>query len=373
MRRPSKVVILQNQLGELGGISTFCRAVGEGLLSRGHSVEIGALEPARAGAALEYDPRIDVWTAYDRSLEGHRAERFRAKRQVRDRSLKRFRSYDADTVVIFTQLFVRERMMPAWKEIDPVSGFKTITQYHWSFRGATSNSDLRRARAVCGDSDLFLLLTPEDAKRFQQAGFNNTGYVFNPLPITSAADSMAPQPQPVVVSLVRYDPVKGLDQTIRAWRVLANEFPEWRLELYGDGPLRAELEGLIERLGLSHSVRLMGKASSVPEVLAKASINVLSSEHEGLPFALMEASSMGVPSVSYDCAPGVREIIDDGTTGIVTSRDDPLALAEALRTLMADGPLRLRMGAAARERMKARFGLEVILDHWEQIFDDVLR
>lgn len=371
MSKPRRVVFVQNQLAELGGITRFCEVVGEGLLARGHRVEIGAVEPPHKGAALHYDSGIVQWTAHDTPVLEFKGRLDTYWQEVGEGAARRFSEYDAETIVIFTQLYARERTRPAWEHSDPRFGFRTIVQYHDAFSTARRGKDLARARRVFSDADLFLLLTEEDAVSFQRAGFNNTGYIFNPIEVEGKPSSSVTEP--VVVSLGRYDPQKSLDHLIQAWELLAEEFPSWRLELYGDGPLRDELAELIRTLGLSHSIGLMGRTSDVESVLSKSSINAISSQHEGLPFALMEASSVGVPNVSYDCAPGVREIIDDDVTGIVTKRNDPAALADGLRSLMADEKLRRRMGSAGRERMRSVFSLETILDQWEQIFDDVMR
>lgn len=371
MSGPSRVVLMQNELGQLGGISTFCKVVGEGLLARGYSVEIAALEPARAEAAVEYDGRIKQWTALDRSLEGARTERDARMKDVWRNACEHFASYDSETIVVFTQLFVRERIRPAWEDVDARTSFRSIVQYHGSYAMAASCSDLRRAKSVFSDADLFLLLTPGDAQLFQKAGFNNTNHIVNPIRIPD--QELAPLATPTVVSLGRYETQKRLDHSIKAWRLLSDDFPEWTLDLYGSGPLHGELQSLIAELGLDQKVRLMGRAKSVMEVLRGASINLLSSEHEGLPFALMEASAAGVPSVSYDCAPGVREVVSDNATGRVVRRNDVAELSSGLRELMRDSELRKHMGAAARLRIQEHFELDVVLDKWEQIFGQVLR
>lgn len=371
VKRPTRVVFLQNELGELGGVSTFCKVVGEGLLARGYTVEVGALEPARDGRGVAYDPRIGEWTAHHRSLARAVTERGSGMRNVRRNARCRFAAYGPETVVIFTQLFVRERTRAAWEAADVRSGFRSIVQYHGSYAEAASRGDVRRAEAVFADADLFLLLTAGDAELFQRTGFNNTGFIPNPISVPDSP--LAAVSAPVAVSLGRYEPIKALDQAIRAWRHLIDDFPEWRLDLYGGGPLHSQLEDLVAELDLASSVRLMGRTDNVGQVLAGASINVLSSRYEGLPFALMEASAHGVPSVSFDCAPGVREIIDNGRTGLITPRNDSDALADGLRELMEGMERRRQLGAAARIHMVKNYNLDVVLDRWEETLAEVVR
>src|SRR5919108_343463 len=91
----------------------------------------------------------------------------------------------------------------------------------------------------------------------------------------------------------------------------------------------------------------------------------LSSINEGLPISLGEAMACGVPSVAFDCAPGVREMVTDGEDGIVVPPLDVPALARGIERLIEDEPLRRRMGARARESAR-RFTKETILDRWEE-------
>ena len=88
--------------------------------------------------------------------------------------------------------------------------------------------------------------------------------------------------------------------------------------------------------------------------------------------ALAEAMACGVPAVSFDCAPGIREMICDGTDGLVVPPRDVPALAASMRRLIEDESLRRRLGAAAR-RSVARFARPEIRQRWHDVFDLVER
>jgi glycosyltransferase involved in cell wall biosynthesis len=87
-----------------------------------------------------------------------------------------------------------------------------------------------------------------------------------------------------------------------------------------------------------------------------------------MPNALLEAMSAGLPAIITRASPGPLEKIENGVNGIVIPVDDPPALADALRTLIKDAPLRARQGQAAHERTK-ELSVERVMVHWEKVLD----
>jgi glycosyltransferase involved in cell wall biosynthesis len=128
-------------------------------------------------------------------------------------------------------------------------------------------------------------------------------------------------------------------------------------ELVGDGPERAAVEAEIRRLGLDDSVRILGGRDDVGGILGRADVFVLASRSEGLPLSILEAMAAGLPVVASRVG-GVPEAVVEGKTGFLVPAGDAAALAEALRRLVADPELRLRLGQAARERAQATFAIE---------------
>lgn len=164
--------------------------------------------------------------------------------------------------------------------------------------------------------------------------------------------------KPVVVCPARLVAVKGHRFLLQAWRILENRGVTGELWLAGQGELRQELEALTDTLGLRRSVKFLGVLShrqllslyqeSEVSVVVVPSIDMGNGCHEGIPVALVEAMSYGLPVVATRTG-GTVELVLPGT-GLLVPPEDPAALAGALQTLLQDGILREKMGSRGRLR-----------------------
>jgi len=116
--------------------------------------------------------------------------------------------------------------------------------------------------------------------------------------------------------------VKGHDSLINSYLIVKNHLPNSKLIIIGDGPLRNELEQLIEKLALKDEVLLMGLRKNPYKYMAKSDIFVLSSKYEGFPIVLLEALACGLPIISTDCETGPREILDNGHYGLLVDKNN---------------------------------------------------
>jgi glycosyltransferase involved in cell wall biosynthesis len=139
---------------------------------------------------------------------------------------------------------------------------------------------------------------------------------------------------PVLVAAGRLRPQKDFPTLLRAVALVRDRRPV-RLVLLGEGPDRAELEALVDRLGLGGIVDLPGNTDNPYAYFAKCTAYVLSSRWEGLPTVLIEALACGSPIVSTDCPSGPREILDGGSYGVLVPVGDVEALAAAIERALA--------------------------------------
>jgi len=153
--------------------------------------------------------------------------------------------------------------------------------------------------------------------------------------------------EPTLVVLSRLVPHKQIDHAIRALPVLAEEFPDVRLRIMGDGWWSQELHTLTSELGLQDRVTFLGHVSDRTkfEELSRAWVHVLPSVKEGWGLSIVEAGRAGTPSVAYTSAGGVTEAILDGVTGLLAADENDLVVQ--IGTLLRDPLLREDLGNKA--------------------------
>jgi glycosyltransferase involved in cell wall biosynthesis len=126
--------------------------------------------------------------------------------------------------------------------------------------------------------------------------------------------------------------------------------PALRFVAVGQGPLEVALRARLEELGLGERFRFLGYQHDPVPILAAADVFTLSSRHEGLPIALLEAMALGVPSV-LTAVGGVPSVVTHGREALLVPPGDPDALARAYLELAADPGARVRLGQHALERV----------------------
>lgn len=167
-----------------------------------------------------------------------------------------------------------------------------------------------------------------------------------------------------IISLGRLSSQKNHRLLIDAYGEICKDIED-DLYIYGEGPLREELERCIKKKGLETRVFLPGRTRDVYEVLARARIFVLSSDYEGMPNALLEALAAGVPCISTDCpCGGPRMVITNEKNGLIVGCNDIVSMKNALLRMEQNDSYRKQLGDAARKEA-VMFATDKILKEWE--------
>jgi glycosyltransferase involved in cell wall biosynthesis len=166
--------------------------------------------------------------------------------------------------------------------------------------------------------------------------------------------------------VARFAPQKAHDVLIRAFARTRAAGLASRLVLVGDDPFgdgKKKAEALAHELGpdIEAAVVFTGIRRDVPQILAASEVFVMSSLWEGLGLVFLEAMATGLPVLSTRVS-AIPEVVVEGTTGLLVPPSDERALAEGMLALASDAALRSRLGAAGRERVRARFGLARMID-----------
>jgi glycosyltransferase involved in cell wall biosynthesis len=181
-----------------------------------------------------------------------------------------------------------------------------------------------------------------------------------------------PPEVPVVLTLAKLVRNKGHEVAIEALAELRRTGIELAYVVCGDGGKEEELRALAASLGVSAIFTGLLDAEEIVAALAAADLVVHPSLREIFPNAVGEAMACGRPVVAAD-AGGTTELVGgDGTAGVLVPPGNPAALAEAIRTLLADPERRVRLGAAARRRIETEFPLSRMIDGYERVLGEVV-
>ena len=242
-----------------------------------------------------------------------------------------------------------------------------IGQEHINFK--TRAKALRRAYVdVAARLDALAVLTQADQhdfRRLLRGSPTEIAAIPNALPWRW--ETPAPLTNKVVIAAGRLHRQKGFDQLIEAYEPVARARPDWQLHIYGSGGEESALRRQIQDRGLSDTVVLKGRTERMAEAMADSSIYALSSRFEGFPMVLLEAMSVGLAVVSFDCPRGPAEVISPGQNGLLVTNGDIAAFGNALLSLIEDEESRRRMGANAFQSAQA-YEPEAIVQRWEDLF-----
>ncbi len=155
------------------------------------------------------------------------------------------------------------------------------------------------------------------------------------------------QPGKVILSVGRLTRQKGFEYLIRAYAHLRGQFPDWTLQIYGDGPLEEELRELCLSLNLPEDKILRGTRSNIEEVYRSARIFAIPSVFEGFGLAVVEAMAHGLPVVGFDDCEGVKYLVKNNVNGFLVERSED-AMASAIARLVQDRELCRELGESGR-------------------------
>ncbi len=155
----------------------------------------------------------------------------------------------------------------------------------------------------------------------------------------------------VILNVGRLSHQKAQDVLLKAYAEVIEKAPDWRLTIAGDGPKEPQLRELASVLGIADRVRWIKWTDDVDSLYRSSGIFVLPSRYEGMPNALLEAMSHGLPAIVTDASPGPLDCIIDGETGLVVKADNVPMLVTALTRLVESTALRVCLGTEAHKRI----------------------
>lgn len=220
-------------------------------------------------------------------------------------------------------------------------------------------------------ADLLIALTEHDARYWHKCHMSRVKVV--PNPITHYPESLDHKEivKKRIIAVGRYSVQKSFNRLIDAFSLLAPKFPEWSVDIFGEGPLRDKMQQQIDRLGQTERIHLLPPTHEIYSEYQQSQFFVLSSDFEGFGLVIVEAMACGIPVVATDCPYGPSEIIDDGETGLL-AKMSVKDLAEKMEWMIMHDEERKVMGMRAY-RAVARYRKEIVMPKWEKTYLSVIR
>lgn len=184
---------------------------------------------------------------------------------------------------------------------------------------------------------------------------------------TTPADLGLPAGSSAVGFIGSFEARKGVRELAVAWQRVASEIPEAHLVLVGKGSME---ERMRELFGDAPRVRWLGYRQDVASILKSLDVMVLPSYVEGAPNVVLEAMSAGTAIVATGVS-GTPELVRDGIEARLIEPRNSDAISASLIEMLSSPELRARLATAARERVESTFGLETMIDHYEEALGSV--
>ncbi len=236
---------------------------------------------------------------------------------------------------------------------------KVVTQFY--YRQTISN--LRKCSKL-------VVLTEIDAQNWRRH-FDNVYVIPNPVTQYPEVIDDVPKDNGRIIFVGRFNHEKRIDRLITAFSVIAERYPDWHVDIFGDGNEKENLLRQIDECGLVNRVVIHEPTKAIYDEYKRSEMLVLCSEHEASPLVLVEAMACGVPCVSLDCPTGPRAIINDGETGLLAKDGDVNDLASKIEWLIAHEAERKEMGRKARVFAASR-KQDVVMGQWEKLYTGII-
>lgn len=215
--------------------------------------------------------------------------------------------------------------------------------------------------------DAVVLLTEADAVHYK---FHKNAVVI-PNSLSFVPQRQSSLENKVILAVGRLTYQKGFERLVEAIALIKEKCFGWQVRIIGDG---ADKEALLKRIkerGLENTVSIPTLTDNIEDEYCNASVYVMSSRFEGLPMALIEAKSCGLPIVSFDCPEGPADIVRDGVDGFLVEPDNVELLAAAILRLLEDEDLRKRFGREAVKDID-RFRPERVGIMWDKLLSGLI-
>lgn len=354
-----EICFLVGNLNESGGTERVPTLIANKLVTMGYDVSVlnlvGGQDPF-----FSLDSRVKIFSLYEKKLsfkKNYLGAVYKIRNFVKEKRITHLIVVDSGNC-LFT--------IPALVYLD----ITHICWEHFNFKNNNGAKQRDWSRILAAKyCDYVITLTNRD-KQFWYQGINKVKAKIVTIPNPQPYEHISSCPSKsnkVVLAVGRLLPVKGYILLLNAWKEVAKKFPDWQLNIVGEGSERSNLTEFININNLHNSVKLLGNTKNVAQYYERASIYCLSSYHEGFPMVLLEAQAFGLPIVAFDCDTGPSDIVIQGINGLLVPPADCQKLSESLIKLMSTPTEQYNDMVVASKKAAQKFTIDNIIVSWINI------
>lgn len=212
-----------------------------------------------------------------------------------------------------------------------------------------------------------IVLTKENLKEWSNT--DNMVIISNPIPFEPVTFSTLTNK--TVIAVGRHHYQKGYDRLLQIWQSVAEDYPEWKLHIYGKKDPHLKLEAKAKEMNIVKSVTFFEPVVDIISKYLEASIFVLPSRFEGFGMVLIEAMAFGLPPISFNCPYGPSDIITHEKDGFLVEDGDIKAFTTRLKSLISDQYLRERLGQEAK-KVVTTYSLKTTMLKWNELYQNLI-
>lgn len=222
-------------------------------------------------------------------------------------------------------------------------------------------------RTIERNADAIITLTEKDKELWKKAKQVEVISNFSTMKISMTSDCTPKR----VIAVGRLAWEKGFGRLIEAWGRVCSRYPDWHLDIYGEGHMHDTLNTLTT-IYKARNLTIHNNTHNISQEYATSSICAVTSYFEGFSLVLLEAMRHALPCIAFDCPFGPGSIIDDARNGFLIYDGDIKLFAERLCRLIEDEDLRKHFSTKAIEKAK-HFDTDIVMNQWKVLFEGIIK
>lgn len=382
-----RILIMHRSFALVGGAERVITDKANFLANAGHQLLLVSYEQGQHPLPYELHPSVGYkdldcrfFTLSKYSLPLHIYHFFRLRNKFRKALRSTVENFKPDVVVLASDW---QTLMGA--VVQSVNPIPVIAEFHNTYahimrkvessenwlRKVMTQFYYRQTISNLRKCSKLVVLTEIDAQNWRRH-FDNVCVIPNPVTQYPEVIDDIPKDNGRIIFVGRFNHEKRIDRLITAFFMIADRYPDWHVDIFGDGNEKEKLLRQVDECGLVKRVVIHEPTKAIYDEYKRSEMLVLCSEHEASPLVLVEAMACGVPCVSLDCPTGPRAIIKDGETGLLAKDGDVNDLASKIEWLIVHEAERKEMGLKARVFAASR-KQDVVMGQWERLYTGIIK